>query len=153
MMSDFATLHNLLGISIDTLIDNDNIGVVDTPFVFDDGDEIPVCFERVGGRVRFFDDGEVVEHFLDRGIEFLKPGSADFIRELIAPYGLTLTKDGNVEIWEAEQQAPKAFAQYLSAMLAIVRYEQDFFGGHPASRMQPPVPIDLPPTAPLFSPC
>jgi hypothetical protein len=120
-----AKVSELLGFVCHYLNDENTLAVIDTPFLFQDGDSIPVYVEQPDSKLRFFDDGEVIWHFMGRGVPLDEPGQSKFIADLAAPYGVALNGEGELEIWANAGQEPAAFARYISAMLAIVRWEED----------------------------
>lgn len=119
-------IASLLGFTCHPLNNDGSIALIDTPFTFEDGESLPVFVEKVGQSVRFFDDNEVVFHFLGRGLGDSNGGlRTRFIKNAIAPYGITLN-DGNViEVWSDQKSSKEAFARYLSGLLAIVAWEHD----------------------------
>lgn len=118
-------ISQLLGFEIEPLVDDGSVGMVTTPFLFEDGDEVPVYVEASDGKIRFFDDGDVILHLMGRGVPLDEKGDTDFIRELIAHTGATLNKSGEIEAWASASEAPQAFARYLSAVLTMVRWEHE----------------------------
>lgn len=46
-----------------------------------------------------------------------------FTNETAGPNGLSLNKDGELEIWTSVDDAPQGFAQYLKTMLALDDWE------------------------------
>lgn len=118
-------VSKLLGFEYEPLDDSGSVGLIATPFLFEDGDGVPAYVEDDGGKIRFFDAGEVILHFMGRGVPLDEKGDTDFIRELIAHTGATLNKSGEIEAWANASDAPEAFARYLSAVLAMVRWEHE----------------------------
>lgn len=118
-------VSELLGFACHYLNDEGTLAAIDTPFVFQDGDPFPVYIEQREGKLRFFDDGGVIWHFIGVGIPLDEPGDSKFIEDLAAPNGLALNGEDELEIWAHAGQAPEAFARYISAMFAMVRWEQE----------------------------
>lgn len=118
-------VSELLGIVCHHLDDAGDVAVVDTPFLFSDGDSIPVYIEQVGDKLRFFDDGELISRFMGFGYRLDEPGDTKFIEDLVEPSGVMLNDDDEFELWTDVGQVPVAFARYVSAMLAIVRWEDE----------------------------
>lgn len=119
-------ISSLLGFSCHPLNEDGSVALIDTPFTFEDGDGLPVFVEKVGQNVRFFDDNEVVFHFLGRGLGDSSGGlRTRFIKTAIAPYGLSLNDANVIEVWASQEQSKEAFARYLSGLLAIVGWEHD----------------------------
>lgn len=121
-----SDLSLLLGFSCHSLNDDGSIALIDTPFKFEDGDYLPVFVEKVGDNIRFFDDNEVVFHFLGRGLGDINGNlRTRFIKGAIAPYGLSLNDANVIEIWANQAQSKAAFAKYMSGLLAVVGWEHD----------------------------
>jgi hypothetical protein len=118
-------ISELLGFAYETIEDDGSLAVIGTPFVFEDGDPIVAYVEETDGRIRFFDDGELVWHFMGRGVPLDEPGESKFIADLAAPYGVSLNEEHELEIWANAGQESAAFAQYMSAMLEMVRWERN----------------------------
>ncbi|HCQ48844.1 MAG TPA: hypothetical protein DIW53_19600 [Achromobacter sp.] len=106
------------------LNDSGSIAMLDTPFSFVDGDDVPVFVESAAGRVRFFDDGMVMLHFLGAGLQLDDKRKTKFLRKTAEPHGVRLTDEGVLEVWAIDGHAPTAFAKYMSALLAIVEWER-----------------------------
>lgn len=123
-----SQLSTLTGFSCHPLSADGNIAMIDTSFVFEDGDDIILFVEKTGETVRFFDDGEVILHFAGRGIAFEDLRKTRFIKQAAQPHGVTLTETGVLEIWAHSDDAPQAFAKYLSALMDIVSWEKDQIG-------------------------
>lgn len=118
-------IPELLGIECHHLDDEGKLAVIDTPFLFYDGDSIPVYLEQQNDHVRIFDDGEILWRFSGFGFRFDEPGGTRFIEELVEPSGVTLNDAGEFEIKADQEEIPAAFARYVTAMLAIVRWEHE----------------------------
>lgn len=118
-------VSQLLGFDCEPLDEAGHVGLIATPFLFEDGDGIPAYVEEDDGKIRFFDAGEVILHFMGRGVPLDEKGDTDFIRELIAPTGASLNNAGEIEAWANASDAPEAFARYLSAVLTMVRWEHE----------------------------
>ncbi len=100
--------------------------MIETGFTFQDGDSLPIFVEKVGDSVRFFDDSEIVFHFLGRGLGDVNGGlRTRFITNAIAPYGLTLNDQNVVEIWTSQGNSADAFAKYISGLMAIIQWEHE----------------------------
>jgi hypothetical protein len=118
-------LHALLGFDCYPISEDGNIAMIQTPLTFDDGDGVPVFVQYTNGQVRFFDDGQVILHFVGRGLGFDSKRKSRFIRTAAEPHGVTLTESGELEVWAALEQASPAFAKYLSTLVAITTWERD----------------------------
>lgn len=118
-----SNLAELIGVSCEPLDDDDNLAVVDTIIEFADGDTMSVFLELHGDQIRFFDDGEVVSHMLDRGVTLEDPGDEAFITRLTEPEGVTLNDNGELEMWADKNDANSALTRFVSAILAVVAWE------------------------------
>lgn len=118
-----SNLTQLLGFGRHDVDDDGNVAEITTPFVFPDGDPFPVYVEQSGEALRFFDDGDVISHFMNLvSIDDWKDCS--FIEDLARPSGVRLNDQGELEIWTDAAHVPSAFAHYISAMFALARWEQ-----------------------------
>jgi hypothetical protein len=120
-----SSISELIGFECHPLSDDGSVAMIDTPFAFPDGDEIPVFVEKMAGQVRFFDDGAFIMHLLGRGVSLDDHRKTKFIRNLAEPNGVLLTDMGELEIWTPQENAPLAFAKYVATMLALSRWEVD----------------------------
>ncbi|MES2322382.1 MAG: DUF1828 domain-containing protein [Pseudomonadota bacterium] len=118
----------LIGMSCEVLDEYGHIGMVNTPFTFEDGDPLPVYVEKLGNQIRFFDAGSTIIHLLGRGLVLDSRRKTRFIKNLAEPNGVALTDAGELEVWTSAVNAPEAFARYMAAMLALVRWEQEQIG-------------------------
>lgn len=118
-------VSSLLGLACHYLENDGSVAVIDTPFVFEDGDSIPIYVEEVGDRLRFCDNGELIWHFMGRGVPLDEPASANFMREIVATRGARLNNDGELEVWSDARDAPVGFARYISAVFAMVDWEYE----------------------------
>lgn len=118
-----SSFSDMLGFVCHPLSDDGSVAMIDTPFAFPDGDEIPVFVEKIGDNVRFFDDGGVILHLLGKGVALTDHRKTKFLRNLCEPHGVSLTDMGELEIWTKAKEAPTAFAKYISTMLALSSWE------------------------------
>lgn len=117
-------IESLLGFACHPLNESGSVAMVETPFTFADGDDLPVFIEKTGAHVRFFDDHEVAHHFLGRGLRNKQGGiNTHFITRAIQPYGLTLN-DHEIEVWAPLEDAKDAFAKYIGGLMAVVAWEK-----------------------------
>jgi len=120
-----SQISELLGFACHPLTKAGNVALIDAPFVFPDGDQIPIFIEKMGHQIRFFDDGDLILHLLGRGVPLNNHQQTRFIRNLAEPNGVTLNDQGELEIWADIHQASTAFAKYMSTMLALAQWEKD----------------------------
>lgn len=102
--------------------------MIASPFLFSDGDVIPIFVEKLGPQIRFFDDGGLLLHLMGRGVSLNDHRKTRFIKNLAEPNGVTLNEAGELEIWSNLVHAPKAFASYISTMVALSKWEIDHSG-------------------------
>jgi hypothetical protein len=120
-----TNVSEFLGIECHHLDDEGSVAVIDTPFLFCDGDSIPVYVALENGKVRFFDDGEIILRFRGFGFRIDEPGDTKFIEEIVSPSGVSLNDAGEFETCAEQGEIPAAFARYVTAMLSIIRWEQE----------------------------
>lgn len=121
-------LTSILGLECHQLDAAGQIALIETPFRFADGDHVPLYVENVGHKLRFFDDGATVMHFIGRGINADRPRAFNFIKSAAQSNGGDLSEAGDVEVWTSMDTAPQAFVQYITTMIALVAWEQDKAG-------------------------
>ena len=115
----------LLGISCMPVTLDGGIARIDAPFAFDDGDAVPIFIQELNGRVRFFDDGGTLMHFLGRGMSFEDGRKTRFIKTAAEANGVSFTEDGDVEVWANRDEASGAFSSYVAALLHITSWERE----------------------------
>lgn len=123
-----TSISQMLGINCHPLNEDGSVAMLETPFAFADGAELPIFVEKLANHVRFFDDGGVILHFLGRGLQFDDGRRARFIKNAADPFGVSLNQMGELEVWTSAQSAPEAFARYLSTLLAISAWEKEQAG-------------------------
>lgn len=121
---DYVSLSKIIGHDCHPLTDDGGLALIDTPFTFADGDEIPAYVELGPGFVRFFDAGDVFDHFAGLGIPMKNDADTQFLSSIAESYGLARTETWEVEILAAPEQAAAAFEQYMAAMFACVSWEK-----------------------------
>ncbi|MDB5911200.1 MAG: hypothetical protein JWP34_5317 [Massilia sp.] len=123
-----STISEMIGFACYPLCEDGSVAMIETPFLFSDGDEIPVFVEKLGPNVRFFDDGAVIMHFMGRGVTFDDHRKTRFLKNIAEPNGVTLSESGELEIWANTNDAPTAFARYMATMLALTSWESEQTG-------------------------
>ena len=122
-------LTNMLGLECVPLNDAGDVAQISTPFRFNDGDGFPVFIESIGGnQIRFFDDGETIVHFISRGLNLDDGKRTQWLKKATETHGATLNKAGEIEVWSSIENAPIAFANYISTMNAITEWEREHEG-------------------------
>lgn len=122
---DCDSLSKIVGYDCFPLTDDGSIVLIETPFRFHDGDDIPAYAELGPGGVRFYDDGDVYDHFAGLGIRMENDAEKQFVTAIAESHGLVRTDVWEVEIVAAPGQAAAAFAQYMAAMSAFVKWERE----------------------------
>jgi len=123
-----SKISEMIGFECHPLSDDGSVAMIDTPFVFSDGDGVPVFVEKVAGQVRFFDDGNVILHFRGRGVTLEDHRQTRFLKSLAESNGVRLNDMGELEIFAKADDAPAAFAKYISTILAVCSWEVDQHG-------------------------
>lgn len=118
-------LQATLGISCHALNEEGSVAMISTPFTFDDGDGVPVFVESNQTHIRFFDDGDVLFHFMGRGMSFEDSRRTRFIKNIATTHNIDFTDNGELEVWVVKEQAADGFAKYMAAILDIVGWERD----------------------------
>lgn len=121
-----SNVSKLLGFTCHYLNDEGTLAAIDTPFVFEDQDPLPLYIEEIGQKIRVFDERGVVEHFDDIGLTMNSWADTKFIEDVARLHGLTLNDAGELEIWANDRTLPEAIARYLAALLEIVCWEREF---------------------------
>lgn len=121
---DYTAISTMIGHPCHPLNDEGSIALIDIPITFADGDDIPAYVEVGPGLVRFFDDGEVFDHFYFRGLFRGDDADTDVLSVIAASSGVSFTEALKVEVGAAPEDAAGAFAKYLAAMLAFISWEK-----------------------------
>jgi 3-deoxy-D-arabino-heptulosonate 7-phosphate (DAHP) synthase len=118
-----SNLADLIGVSCEPLHDDGTLAVADIAIEFADEDPVFVYVEKVGQKIRFSDEGNIVSHMLARGVDLDDRSDTTFITCLTEPEGVTLNDAGDLEIWADPVDAHAAFLRFVAAMLAVVAWE------------------------------
>lgn len=121
-------MSEILGITCHPLTDDGLVAMIDSPFRYRDGDDVPIFVEKLGPHIRFFDDGGALLHLFSRGISLDDHRKTKFIKSIAEANDVQLNSLGELEIWSTEKDAPAAFANYLCAILSLVKWEADQIG-------------------------
>ncbi|WP_426174120.1 DUF1828 domain-containing protein [Massilia sp. TWR1-2-2] len=122
---DCESLSKIIGYYCYPVSEDGNILLIETPFRFHDGDDIPAYAELGPHSVRFFDDGDVYWHFAGLGIRMQSEENKQLISDIAEAHGLTRTEVWEVELVARPDQVAAGFAQYIAAMLAFVKWEKE----------------------------
>jgi hypothetical protein len=122
---DCESLSKIIGYYCYPVSEDGNILLIETPFRFEDGDDIFAYAELFPHSVRFFDDGDVYWHFAGLGIRMEIDENKKFVTDIAEAHGLTRTDVWEVEIVARPEQVAEAFAQYMAAMLEFVKWEKE----------------------------
>jgi hypothetical protein len=123
-----SQISKVLGIVCHPLNGDGSVAMLETPFVFEDGDNLPIFLEKLGRKVRFFDDGRTIMHFHGRGVHIESARNTRFIKNAADINGVMLNDRGVLEIWADEEHSALAFARYMSTMTQISSWEKDQIG-------------------------
>jgi hypothetical protein len=118
-----SNLADLIGVRCMPVDDIGTLAVADIAIEFADKDPVFVYVEKVGQKIRFSDEGDVVSHMLGRGVDLDDRSDATFITCLTEPEGVTLNEQGDLEIWADPLKAQATFLRFVAAMLAVVAWE------------------------------
>lgn len=119
-----AAISEITGYECYPLSEDETVAEIETPFKYEDGDDIMAYVEFGKDFVRFFDDGDVYDHFEGRGLFFGDDYDLGFLSEIAGSNGLNFTDKCIIEIVATPQDAAAAFAKYIAAMLAFVSWEK-----------------------------
>lgn len=117
-----STLANMFADSYQVFDDDESLVSVGTALEFWDEDLFALYVERVGSRLRFFDDGLVMMHMYGSGIHFDNVNLTQSVAKIAEPEGVTLN-GADLEMWTEASEAAGAFSRYLSAVLALMKWE------------------------------
>jgi hypothetical protein len=134
-----SNLANMFGNSYQVFDDDENLVSVGTSLEFWDDDPFALYVEQVGSRIRIFDDGLVVTHMLGSGLEYFNENLMQSIANIAKPEGVLLNDDEDFEIWAEASEISDAFAHYMSAMVALLKWE-----AVEVERISTPASIKLP---------
>lgn len=123
-MMDCENILASLGFSATSLDDDGNVAVIRAPFVYEDGDFVPIYVETTPTHVRFFDDGETLFHLMGLGIHFSDKRKLKFLKNAIEPSGACVNDEGVIELIAAPEDTKGAFAKYMEAMHAVIAWEK-----------------------------
>ena len=121
-------ISDVIGFLCHPLDDDGYVAMIQTPFTFHDGDEMPVFVEQVGSRIRFFDDGGFYMHFRSRGVNLSTASQTKFIKTTAEQHGCTFNSAGEIEVWTERNAAPQGFANYIGAAMELLRWEKAHTG-------------------------
>lgn len=126
---DCVAISRVIGYPCYPVSDEGTVAEIDIPFTFADGDAIPAYVELGPGCVRFFDCGEVYDHFAGLGFFLNDEGDTRFLSVFAAANGVSFSDACEIEIDAVPHQAGKAFARYMTAMSAFVSWEKAWDAG------------------------
>jgi len=129
-MIDCSELPSIFGFecaSVDTYRGGTAL-FVGLPFVYSDGEPVPLYVETEGDRIRFFDNGDTLFHMAAIGLDVSDRRRWRPFHTIAAKYGVSLKDDGEFESWDRAANAPTAFARFLSTMLAAAEWERENIG-------------------------
>lgn len=122
---DYASLSKILEHPCRPLTDDDGgLAKIDIPFRFADGDEVMAFVELGPEFVRFFDAGDLFDHFAGLGVPMNNDEDIQFLKSIANVHGLSVTELGEVEIVAAPERAVTAFTQYMAVVEACMAWER-----------------------------
>ncbi|MDI1361521.1 DUF1828 domain-containing protein [Methylotenera sp.] len=124
-MINSQSIADLLGFNCHILDDDSKVSLIETPFRFFDGELVPIYTQEISNKIRLFDGGETILYYMQRGLDLTKSQSLRFITNLIEPYGLKLTSDGDLEIYCDVGEIKEAFSNYIAAMSQLKSWEAE----------------------------
>lgn len=118
-------LSSLLGLACHPLDDAGDLALIEIPFRFSDGAPMRMFVERLGPRLRFFDDGATFMHFRGRGLKLDTGLQTRFLGAAANQHGGTFNDNGEIEVWASNGDAPEAFSRYIGVMLTLLQWEKE----------------------------
>ncbi|HEU4374332.1 MAG TPA: DUF1828 domain-containing protein [Telluria sp.] len=121
---DYVEISKIIGYPCHPLNDEGTIALIEIPFTFTDGDDVPAYVEVDLDLVRFFDDGELFDHFYFRGLFRGDEADTGVLSTIAASNAVSFTDELKLEVGTVPNEASAAFANYMAAMLAFVSWEK-----------------------------
>lgn len=121
-------ISEILGLTCHPLTDDGSVAMIDSPFKYADGGDVPIFIEKLGPQIRFFDDGGSLLHLMGRGLGLGDHRKTKFIKRIAESHEVVLNDLGELEIWATEERAPAAFASYIAVMLMLSKWESEQIG-------------------------
>lgn len=121
---DYVEISKIIGYPCHPLNDEGTIALIEIPFTFTDGDDVPAYVEVELDLVRFFDDGELFDHFYFRGLFRGDEADTGVLSTIAASNAVSFTDELKLEVDTVPNEASAAFANYMAAMLAFVSWEK-----------------------------
>lgn len=95
---------------------------IGTPFSLPGGAALVLYVIEEGDHVLISDNGDTLFHLAGLGIDISHGMRLHKLRDLVAPYGITLTKDGDLRSIAQRGQAPYSFARTISGFIALAAW-------------------------------
>lgn len=121
-------IAKITGYACHQLDETGSVAMIETPFKFSDGDSVFLFVEKVGNKVRFFDDGAFLMHFAGRGVNVSSANKVRFISKACTASGAIFNDQGEAEAWGEEQNAGTAFAAMVGAAHRLIAWEEEHLG-------------------------
>jgi hypothetical protein len=97
-----------------------NVGLeIGTPFSMPGGAAINLYLMPLDKHVLISDNGDTLMHLSGMGIDVWNPSRMRSLREMILPYGLTLSDSGDFKMISTEAGAVSKFATTITALLTV----------------------------------
>jgi hypothetical protein len=92
---------------------------IGTPFSMPGGAAINLYLMPLNRHVLISDNGDTLMHLSGIGIDVWNPSRMRSLREMVLPYGLSLSDAGDFKMISTEESAASKFATTITALLAI----------------------------------
>lgn len=99
---------------------------IGTPFSYADGSAIVLYALEEGDRILLSDNGEMLAHLEAVGLQVSR--RLAMLRERIAPFGLTLSGNGDVRMLVPTEQGAHLLAVAISGLLSVAEWEREQVG-------------------------
>ncbi|WP_176947583.1 DUF1828 domain-containing protein [Variovorax sp. NFACC27] len=93
-----------------------------TPFSLIDGSPIVLYIAEESQQLLISDNGDTVMHLSGLGLDIDHGARLNKLREVVSPFGLTLSRVGDFRTLVQPERAPFSFAQAVSGLLAVSQW-------------------------------
>lgn len=99
---------------------------IGTPFSYADGTAIVLYAMDQDGRILLSDNGEMLAHLSSVGLDLRR--RLPLLRDRLAPFGLTLTEQGDVRSLVPPAQGAHMLSTMIEGLLAVAAWEREQLG-------------------------
>lgn len=99
---------------------------IGTPFSYADGTAIVLYAMDQDGRILLSDNGEMLAHLSSMGLRLQR--RLPLLRDLLAPFGLTLGDQGDVRSLVPAAQGPHMLSTMVEGLLSVAAWEREQLG-------------------------